>query len=204
MSEEKKSKAGSYKRLIMPCTCMTTAVWRPNPPHGRGSFRPQGRLQYSDRSATLDQIRENPVLWSSDDTIWSARIFIGFNVGESEKYGMDYLVQLFRTLRMKQKSLDEEKHPKPDSTFFYTRGIYTHEDSGKVITEDGGQIVVLNLDPNENPDLFMKNILHAADIIREELEQKEVIVEFQRGGIPVKTYGLQAIGTMVDALELPK
>lgn len=157
---------------------------RGNSPEGASpwSFRPNGKVTSSSR--------RNPVLnangWSSEDAVWAARIFVGFNVGEEPRYTMDDLVEIVRRVR-------REQIGKADATFLYQRGIYTHSSDGKEVTEDGAQAILLNLDPSIGPKQFEAQMKELATTIADEMQQELVIVEIQRNGVTQIVLGVDDV-----------
>ena len=80
-----------------------------------GSFAPN-------RSKALAR---NLKRWSSKEPMGAARVFVGFNVGETPTYKLSDLVPIVREVR-------EEQTGDPSSSFVAQRGIYRHE-TGDVI-----------------------------------------------------------------------
>jgi hypothetical protein len=138
-------------------------------------FRPTGAL------------RPNRELWSSSEPVQSARLFVGFNVGSEPMWSLGRVMELVKDIRAEQAE-------RPDASFLYQRGYYTHEldESGKdvLVEEDGAQIIVLNTFETA-PKTFEQQMKQLADKLAYAMEQKEVIVEFQRGG---RTYDTVSMG----------
>ena len=134
-----------------------------------GWFRPTGAL------------RPNRVRWSSEPA-QAARIIVGFNVGAEPHWSMNDLIGMVREIR-------EEQGAEPAASFLFQRGIYAHEGGGPVVEEDGAQVIVLNLS-GQHPDDFKKDIERMAEKLAREMQQEEVIVEFQKAGIPTETLGI--------------
>lgn len=79
----------------------------------------------------------------------------------------------------------------PGSTFLLQKGIYAHAAGGPVIEEDGAQVIILNLpDYGTEPPAFRKQIVKLAEDMARQLQQEEVIVEFQKGGVTERTMGV--------------
>jgi hypothetical protein len=138
-------------------------------------FRPTGAL------------RPNLELWSSTEPIQAARLFVGFNVEDEPMWSLGRVMELVKDIR-------SDQGQRPDASFLYQRGYYTHElgeSRGAVLVEeDGAQIIVLNTFETP-PKTFEKQMKELADKLAYAMEQKEVIVEFQRGG---RTYDTVSMG----------
>ena len=143
-------------------------------PHGRGSFR--GRGPFYGKTAT-----PNKVDWASDSPMLAARLFVGFNVGSRPTWNVDQLVELVERVR-------EDQGEKPDASFVAQRGIYTSSVDGETVTEDGAQVIVLDLETPEAQ--FKEEMVQLAEVIARDFEQELVIVEFQKGGLVVQTFGV--------------
>lgn len=135
-----------------------------------GAFHPNGAL------------RPNKRLWKSDDPIQAARIFVGFNVGQSPTWSMGKLMELVRAIRT------EQQMP-ADASFVFQRGFYTHASGEGLVEEDGAQIVILNTF-NTPEKKFEQRMRQLADKIAYAMKQEQVIVEFQKGGQTYETYGM--------------
>jgi hypothetical protein len=112
----------------------------------------------------------------------AARIFVGFSVGHDAVYSMDDVIPLVKRVRMKQ-------GVPPDASFLYQRGMYTHADGSGTVTEDGAQIVLLNLS-GASQEEFTNQMIELANVIREELQQESVIIEIQSKGIVQEVIGV--------------
>lgn len=137
-------------------------------------------------------VRNNPIDWESGkEPTYSANLFVGFSVKNKPVWTMNDLVKLVKEVRRRQ-----VKHP--DSSFIYQRGVYTHlkkekGDKQYVVTEDGAQVILLNVVPmKKNFALFRKHVIRLAEIICERLEQDTVIVRIDKNGIAEETIGVIA------------
>jgi hypothetical protein len=101
---------------------------------------------------------------------------------------MDDVVAIVRRVR-------DEQVGSPDSTFLYQRGLYTSKKhKGAVEDEEGTQIIVLNLPEfGAKHSEFRQQMLDLAEVLATELEQEEVIVEIQKGGISKETVGVKGM-----------
>lgn len=152
-----------------------------NTPNGYGSFRPKGRLYIV---TVEDGMIPNPrpETWRQPgrDTV-SARLFVGFNVQGEPTWTIDDLIEIVRRVRTDQ--------GKPtDSSFLAQKGIYTSALTGQIETEEGAQIVIINL-TGDSLESFTNQIVDLAEAIADELDQERVIAEIQQAGIVVETIG---------------
>lgn len=154
-------------------------VWRA--PDGRhaGSFRPNGAVRNCGCGAHAEP---NPAAWESDEAPLAARVFVGFNVGQKTVWDLDDLVALVRRVR-------EAQGHHPDASFLAQKGIYTSAVDGKVVEEPGAQVVMLDLDGTKEKD-FQAEMVSLAEVIATEFEQELVILELQRGGLTLRTFGV--------------
>ncbi len=169
--------------IVVPA-CTARFSWRRSTEYGY--FEPNGRLTIT-RGGTA-ALRPNPKRWGGTSPIYAARLFVGFNVDDRPRWEMDDVVAIVRRMR-------EQQVGNPSSTFLYQRGIYAHQKAAGaerlVADEEGAQIIILNL-----PELgvsvrdFRAQMIELAEAIAEQLEQEEVIVEIQRGGISKETMGV--------------
>ena len=154
----------------------------------RGTFRANPeppRFAYKDGERRFSS-RKNPADWSSKGPTYSATLFVGFSVGNKPVWTMNDLVSLVKRVRIKQ-----VKHP--DSSFVYQKGIYTHESNGMVVTEDGAQVIILNVPPMiRKLSVFRKNMVALAETICREMKQETVIVRIDKNGIAQETIGVIA------------
>lgn len=159
--------------MILP-TDNRPAIW--STPNGVRAFRPHGRKYLGGR-----RYKPNRTTWESADT-YSARLFVGFNVGQQTVYDMDDLVDIVRAVR-------EEQTGDPSSSFVYQHGIYKHG-SGEIVEEPGAQVIVINM--AEPADEFARQMTELGEAIAEQMQQEEVVVEIQRNGIVERVFGVSA------------
>lgn len=156
--------------IVLP-TDTRPAVW--STPGGVRAFHPHGRKRWS------GDYRPNKTVWESAET-YSARLFVGFNVGSETVYEMSDLVSLVRQVRERQ--VDD-----PSSSFVYQHGIYKHH-SGDVVEEPGAQVIIINM--GASPEEFAAQMVELAEQICEEMSQEEVVVEIQRNGVVQRVLGV--------------
>jgi hypothetical protein len=147
------------------------AVW--STPNGARAFHPHGRKQWS------GDYRPNKTVWESADT-YSARLFVGFNVGTETVYEMSDLVSVVRRIR-------EQQVDDPSSSFVYQHGIYKHH-AGDIVEEPGAQVIIINM--GASPEEFAAQMVELAEAIAEEMSQEEVVVEIQRNGVVQRVLGV--------------
>lgn len=152
--------------------------WRS--PDGRtvGNFKPNGAV----RSCGCGHAVQNPAAWESDEAPLAARIFVGFNVGPRTVWNIEDLIRLVRRVR-------EAQGHKADASFLAQRGIYTSSVDGSVVEEPGAQVILLDLEGSSQKD-FQGEMVSLAEIIATELEQEAVILELQKGGLTLRTFGV--------------
>lgn len=149
------------------------AVW--STPNGTRAFFPYGRKRWS------GGYRPNRTVWESADT-YSARLFVGFNVGAETVYEMTDLVALVRRIR-------EGQVGDPSSSFVYQHGIYRHH-SGEVVEEPGAQVIIINM--GASPQEFVTEMVDLAERLCDEMSQEEIVVEIQRNGVVQRVLGVSA------------
>lgn len=137
-----------------------------------GWFRPTGAL------------RPNRRLWDQHDPVQAARLFVGFKIQDRPVWDMESIIGLVREIRT-------EQGMSPASSFVAQKGLYVHKDSGKLVEEDGAQIIILNTDDTPSR-AFEDSVEQLGEKLADELLQDEVILELQRGGVAYRTLGLSA------------
>lgn len=139
-----------------------------------GSFRPQGRLHHVGGE-------HNPTEWSSKKVL-SARLVVGFNVGEQPTYEMADLMRIVERVRRSQSG-------NPSATFVAQEGIYQHADNGPVVHEKGAQVLLINTG-GDSRKKFTKQMVKLAETIAREMRQELVIVEIQKNGLSEEIMGV--------------
>lgn len=155
----------------------TRAVYLSGPQGRTARFRPNGKVQLVGQHVVA-----NPELWASDEPMLAARLFVGFNVGAEPTWKMNDLITVVTRARVGQ------GHD-PDASYLVQKGVYTSKKTGDTVTEDGAQVVLLNVS-GEPQKSFEKEMTELAETIAGVLRQEEIIVEIQRGGIAVRTFGV--------------
>lgn len=151
------------------------SVWRTRDGIVR-SFHPTGR-----RLGAGERLRANRVSWEASDT-YSARLFVGFNVGAKTVWEMDDLLAVVREVRERQTG-------NPASSFLYQKGIHKHQ-SGQIVEEPGAQVIVINM--GSSPKEFIEQMLELAEQVADQLKQEEVVLEIQKNGLVERVFGVSA------------
>lgn len=136
-----------------------------------GSFRPNGK------TITVNvgrRARRNPF----DDLgegMLSARLIVGFNVGERPTWKLKDLVEFVKKDRLKRKA-------DPSATFLAQRGVYRHQDGERVVSEDGAQVFILNLSGLSEAK-FVAEMKKLAERVTRAFKQESTILEVQMDGV---------------------
>lgn len=176
--------------IAIPTNISRRFSWQSPDGSKRGSFHanPGARLNFAYKAGSKRFLvnRKNPADWSSKGPLYSANLFVGFSVGNKPVWKMADLIKLVKRVRKRQ-----VKHP--DSSFLYQKGIYTHESDGTVVTEDGAQVIILNVPPMlRRVSVFRKHMIKLAEIICRDMKQETVIVRIDKNGIAEETIGVIA------------
>ena len=153
--------------------CNNPVRWR------EGEFVPQGCFKVHGKYRE----QNNPRTWTASGPTYAARIIVGFKRKGKRAATLDSLVRVVRRVR-------QEQVGDPSSSFLTQRGIYRHG-SGKIVDEPGAQVVLINVPQfNTTPKKFEAQVEELAEAIVVTLEQDEVIVEIQRDGRVVRSFGV--------------
>lgn len=171
------------QKIAIPATLSRSRGAAPDGSY-RWDFRPNGRPAVRKNSRLLTPN------WRTTEAPWAARLFVGFSVGDKPVYDMDDLITVVKAVRQRQGA-------PLDSTFVYQRGVYTHESDNQVVTEDGAQVILLNLD-GTSKDVFEAQMIELANIIVDEMQQEAVIIEMQQGGVVREIIGVTKTDTEMD------
>jgi hypothetical protein len=171
----------------IPTNVMKKFSWQSPDGKQRGTFRSNSgapKFAYKLGEKRFSTSRRNPPVWSDRGPTYSATLFVGFSVGDKPTWNMDDLVKLVKRVRRSQ-----VKHP--DSSFLYQKGIYTHESGGEIVTEDGAQVIILNVPPMvRKHSVFRKHMIKLAEIICRDMKQETVIVRIEKNGVLDETIGV--------------
>lgn len=160
--------------MIIPAN-LRTHYWRA--PHGPASFEPNGKIIIDGEAA--EKNREG---WTSSKPMRAARIFVGLNVGGTPRWELGNVLKIVRRVR-------EEQTSRPGASLIAQMGIYTSRKTGAIVDEESVQVVILN-DDFAKARVFDAQMLALAEALARELEQEEVIVEIQVGGVSRRTFGV--------------
>jgi hypothetical protein len=152
--------------------------------YGTREFLPNGKFHGRGTGGRLlaNEVAGDFIKWSSSAPMLSARLFVGFNVGEKPRWTLADLMALVRRVL-------EQQTGDPSSTFIAQRGFYLHRDTRYVVEEDGAQVVIFP-DSDEPRDSFEARMVELARVIAADMQQAEVIVDISRGGISQQAYGV--------------
>jgi len=142
--------------------------------HEGMTFRPDGPIFHSGAPEALDGVKKRV------KRVVGVRMFIGFNVGATPRWSIDDLVEVVRSVRLAQGA-------DASASILAQRGIYQHKSGGgPLVTEEGAQVIVLNLDGTAM-DVFEDQMVALAEQICLRMSQDEVIVEIQVNGVVRET-----------------
>jgi len=167
--------------MRIPCNFSSRGYWCSKNFKDQGVFVPEYK-----RNPVFHGIRYNPIGFQSRTT-WSARIFVGFNIGLRQGFTLKNLIALVRRVRIEQTGL-------PNSTFLTQKGIYTYTSgkyAGKFTQEKGAQVIILNVPPTQvSKKDFEAQMQKLAEIIAKKFTQEQVVLEIQKNGQVQMTYGM--------------
>jgi hypothetical protein len=148
-------------------------------------FRPVGRTYIIDSDGSLrpQSPKENPVERLGGGGL-AARLFVGLSVRDTPTYSIDDVVRATVEVRKQQGA-------SPDASFLVQRGVYTHGDSGQVVTENSVQIIILDFEGRSRA-AFTEDVVGLAERLRQKLQQESVIVEIQERGVVQDVYSVTA------------
>jgi len=173
---------------VIPSKLPKQFSWRAPDGKQEGTFRRNpGSFKCAYKAGDrLYATRDNPTAWRSKGPTYAATLYVGFSVGDKPTWTMKQLVPLVKKIRKQQVG-------HPDSTFLYQRGVYTHKSDGKVITEDGAQVILLNVDPVTRKFYeFRRHMITLAETIAKKFKQETIIVNIEKNGILHETLGITA------------
>lgn len=136
---------------------------------GKRRFNPCGKLYIVGRG-----LRSNPFF---EKGRLSARIIVGFNVGDTPTYDLDDLMAItLETMR-------ELKQPE-GASFLAQKGRFGGPPGGPPVSEEGGQVIIIDFN-DRSTSQFTNDITTLADVVRQKMGQYSVLVEIQDYGIPI-------------------
>ena len=143
--------------------------------HGDRRFRPKGKLIVVEEGAM-----PNPAKRLGGGG-FSARIFVGLNVGTRKGYSVDDVVDLVWKVRKRQKRT-------ADASILAQKGIY-EDFKGRRIVEPSVQIIIIDLS-GEKKRAFVDEMEELAEELCTKLKQETVILEIQKKGIVTDVYSV--------------
>lgn len=149
-------------------------------------FRPKGEMFVclpDGRTLGNKERKENPIDRISGGG-YSARIFIGLNVGDKATHTIDDVVKATIAIRQSQKAL-------PDASFLAQRGVYTEDRSGQIVVEESVQVIIIDM-AGLDKEAFTKQMETLAEKLRAKFEQESVILEIQHRGVAQDVYSVRA------------
>ena len=142
--------------------------------HEGMTFRPDGPIYHNGAPEVLDGVKKRM------KRVVGVRMFVGFNVGDTPRWSINDLVEVVRTVRLTQGA-------DASATILAQRGIYQHKGgTDALITEEGAQVIILNLDGTAM-DTFVDQMVALAEQICVRMYQSEVLVEIQVNGVVRET-----------------
>jgi hypothetical protein len=143
--------------------------------HGPRRFRPKGALKLHHEGA-----QRNPATRFGPGG-YSARIFVGLNVGQRKAYSVGDVVKIVWATRKKQKRSG-------DASILAQKGIY-EDRSGKRVVEPSVQIILIDLADTPEKE-FTAEMIELAEVLCKRLKQETVILEIQKRGLVKSVYGV--------------
>jgi hypothetical protein len=143
-------------------------------------FRPQGgiRVVHSD----TDGAAEEDVSRLSSGGL-SARLFVGLNVGQTQRWSVDDVTRIVFETRKAQGET-------ADASILLQQGIYEDRSGAKVV-EPSVQVIIIDLS-SATKQKFVAEMKALADGLRLALEQEVVILEIQKRGIVTDVFSAAA------------
>ena len=171
--------------VVIPCNHWSKAIWRS--PGGResGSFEPGGKFYFayeSGRTALNPRLNPRPSE-SADKPVLSARLFFGFGAGANPSWSIEDVLPIVKRVR-------KEQIGATDSAICYQKGVLSHLEKDTTVTEDGVQIIILNLQEAVTKEQFEDQLVELGEAIARELKQRQIVVEMQKNGLFQSTMGI--------------
>lgn len=141
--------------------------------HGTRRFRPKGKLRLYETAVV-----ENPVKRAGGGG-YSARLFVGLNVGQKKRYTERNVIDIVRRVRKEQKRV-------ADATILGQKGIF-EDRSGALVVEQSVQVIIIDF-AGLPKKTFVENMKELAEELTRRLKQEVVILEIQRRGVTVDVY----------------
>jgi hypothetical protein len=141
--------------------------------HEGRRFRPTGPLRVHHAGAV-----ENPVSRVGGGG-YSARLFVGLNVGQKQTYTEDDVVAIVWRVRKKQKR-------DASATILAQKGIY-EDFRGERVIEPSVQVILIDMAGTPKKK-FVEEMKELAEELRSKMKQETVILEIQRRGVSTDVF----------------
>jgi hypothetical protein len=138
---------------------------------GKIRFRPKGRL-------ILHAGEEDVVRLGGGS--YSARFFVGLNVGGEERWKVQDVVDLVIKTR-------HDQGAGADASILSQKGIY--ESKKGTITEPSVQVIIIDL-VGKNKGEWIEEMTDLGEVLQEKFEQESVILEIQKSGVVTDVYSI--------------
>ena len=171
--------------VVIPCNHWSKAIWRALGGTESGSFEPQGKFSFAYESGrTALKPRLNPRLSGiTDKPVLSARLFFGFGEGPNPSWSIEDVLPIVKRVR-------KEQIGATDSAIIYQNGVLSHLEKDVTVTEDGVQVIILNLQEAVTKEQFEDQLVELGEAITRELKQRQIVVEMQKNGLYQFTMGI--------------
>jgi hypothetical protein len=138
-------------------------------------FRPRGKLRLHHEGAI-----ENPSTRLGGGG-YSARLFVGLNVGQAKRYNENDIVDLvWRTRKRQGRSAD--------ASILSQKGIY-EDRSGARVVEPSVQVLILDFS-GQPKKAFTAEMIQLGEVLAKRLRQEIVIVEIQKKGVVTDVFSV--------------
>jgi len=105
---------------------------------------------------------------------YSARLFVGLNVGQTQKWSVEDVTRIvYETRKAQGRSAD--------ASILLQQGIY-EDFSGKRVVEPSVQVIIIDL-AGATKQTFVADMKDLAERLRVALEQEVIILEIQKKGV---------------------
>lgn len=143
--------------------------------HGPRRFRPQGHLRCYHEGAVPNPAKR---LGAGG---FSARVFVGLNVGQRKAFSVDDVVKIVWAVRKRQGRSG-------DASILAQRGIY-EDRGGHRVVEQSVQIIVIDFS-GQPKKAFTDEMVELAETLRKRMKQETVILEIQRKGVVTDVFSI--------------
>lgn len=178
------------KAKLLPATILEAYSWELPDGSKRGTFRAspeEARYAYRSTPYRLKPLHDTIAPAMNRGNTDSAVMFVGFGKDNQRKVWNIY--DLLRVV--KETRLSQTGHY--DMTIMYRKGVYIHETNGEQYTQDGVQLLFVNVPPVfRRRAVFRKNMMKLAEIICQQFSQDTIIIRLERNGTLQETIGVTA------------